>query len=272
MHAARATTAAEVRGTHPAGAIGSDLGADDTRGTPVRLLLGEAEPSPVNQLALRGRAVTRTGSALVLPAGVDVASVLGVRATDDPMSVARPGAALGASFAASVAIEACRALAPLHAGGQRHGRITPENVLLDDTGSAAVVSLYPLEWADPRVPWRFEWMWHLAPEQLPGPEDDPRTDVFALALVMATLVAGRHPASAGATELDVMVALRERRLVLPDLSPQLAAALRVALAAPEDRYPDAVAFGVALAAAATADAVPFGSAIIADVLARLAAP
>nr|HEX4314710.1 hypothetical protein [Kofleriaceae bacterium] len=259
IHDARAATAADP---------------DGDAGDPVLLVTGDAsavgEPPPVNQLVLRDRALSRVGPALVLPGGVDVARVLGVRATGNPLSLAAPGAALGVSFAVSVAIEACRALAPLHTSGHRHGRITPENILLDAAGNAIVVSLYPTDWVDPDVPWRHEWMWHLAPEQLPGPEDDPRTDVFALGLVMATLVSGRHPAArAATTPHELMLALRDRRLELPEASalpPAIAAVLRAALGAADDRFPDALALGRALAGAAAADAVPFGSAIIADTL------
>jgi hypothetical protein len=229
------------------------------------------DPLPVNRLASHGHAMTRAGKAFVLPGGVDLARVLGVRAGDDPMSLRAAGARLGVGFAVAVALETCRALAPLHARGERHGRLTPENIILDDAGRAAVVSLYPIEWTEPRVAWRYEWAWHLSPEQLPGPEHDPRTDVFALGLVMATLVDGRHPASASANELDLMLALRDRRLALPNLPPALAAVLGRALAHRDDRYADATAFGNALVAAANSAGVAAGPAVIADALRRLAA-
>jgi hypothetical protein len=227
-----------------------------------------AEPMPANRLVQRGHAITRTGKALVLPGGIDVARVLGVRADADPLSLRADGNRLGVAFAVSVAIETCRALAPLHGAGERHGRLTPENILLDGDGRATVVSLYPAEWTEPRVPWRYEWMWHLAPEQLPGPENTPRTDVFALALVMATLVDGRHPAAASTTERELVLALRDRRLVLPDLPLPIAAVLRRALGDVDDRHADAIAFGNALVAAAAASGVPVGAAIVADLLRR----
>jgi hypothetical protein len=261
VHAARASTAETERGapvllkTRPPGDTGHHMRE-----------LGD--PLPPNRLAQHGHAITRSGKALVLPGGIDLARVLGVRAHEDPLALRATGAPLGAAFAVSVAIETCRALAALHAAGERHGRLTPENIVLGRDGGASVVSLYPVEWTDPRVPWRYEWMWHLSPEQLPGPENTPRTDVFALALVMATLVDGRHPAADSTSERELMLALRDRHLVLPELPLPIAGVLRRALGDVDDRHPDAIAFGNALGAAATAARVPFGPEIVADALAR----
>lgn len=104
-------------------------------------------PSAINRTAMRGYALRRDDEpnlALVLPGGVHLSNVLGVRSRSDPDHEPRlAGRRLGIAFATAIAHAACRALEALHDAGGRHGALTPENILLDERGGVHILDLYP---------------------------------------------------------------------------------------------------------------------------------
>jgi len=221
------------------------------RGWPARVFDRDIlQPSPVNQLAMLGRAVRRDGLALVLPGGRDVASLLGVRSVGDPETGPRPrGTACGSSFALAIARGTCQGLAQIHAAGAVHGQLTPENIIIGRTGMFHVVDLYPAPvFADTYMPWAHETGWYIAPELVRGEPPSERSDLFSLALIACTLVDGVHPAHAE-SGLARFEAIRDRRLELPLLLPAFDRVLRRLLF---ERAPATAAeLGAALDALAT---------------------
>jgi serine/threonine protein kinase len=90
----------------------------------------------------------------------------------------------------------------------------------------------------------------MAPEQVAGKELDPRTDIFAAALVLYELLTGVHPLRRD-SNLETVEAVRECRIPPPSQVAHIPAVLdsvvMQALAREkEDRYPDAREFQLAL--------------------------
>lgn len=231
-------------------------------------------PSEINRMAMLGYAVRRADAprlALVLRGGVHLSSVLGVRARSDPEHGRRPrGRRLGLAFALAVTRAACSALAAMHAADAIHGSITPENILLSAHGGVHLLDVYPhRSLVDTFMPWAVEQQWHLSTEQTVGNARIAR-DVFALALVMCTLIDGEHPLAGHDSLFDRLVALRNRQLALPAHLPvAIDHVLRVALAQRAHGYPHAGAFGDALAQAADHAGIPYGPSVIAAMLGSL---
>ena len=97
---------------------------------------------------------------------------------------------------------------------------------------------------------------YMAPEQALGREIDGRDDLYSLGIILFEMLTGRLPF----TDADVMQVLRHQVGTLPPafatvapslrIAPSLEAAVRGALTKkPSDRYPDAQAMAIALAAA-----------------------
>lgn len=97
----------------------------------------------------------------------------------------------------------------------------------------------------------------MSPEQARAKwsEVDGRSDLFALACTLISLITGRRPRVAGTPAEDFLVAMTEpmppAKTLVPELTPAVAAVLDKALAFNrEDRWPDAAAMREALRAAA----------------------
>ncbi len=185
----------------------------------------------------------------------------------------RPTSQLPPAVATFVAREVLAALGAIHearaqthapsAGGAAlglvHRDVSPSNVFLSRAGE---VKLGDFGIAKLRISARTPAgnvrgkLGYLAPEQVTGAPLDGRTDLFAIANVLAETMLGR-PLFPGAGHLAVLLAIKEARLDALRAAPHnipapLVAVLERALARdPSDRYPTARAFADALA--------PFGA-------------
>jgi serine/threonine-protein kinase len=154
-----------------------------------------------------------------------------------------------------LAVQIADALVYAHGRGLFHADLRPENVLFDRQGHPKVIDfgmchvavatgIVALETLARRAP-------YLAPEQLRGESLGPRTDVYALAVILYELLVGTPPggdrdplAAAARRATEEPPHLRRER---PDVSPPLERVIREALAPdPADRFPSAEAFRAAL--------------------------
>jgi tRNA A-37 threonylcarbamoyl transferase component Bud32 len=182
--------------------------------------------------------------------GVDLAAVLaraGEQATPpDPLVIAFIGE------------EACQALSYVHeavglATGAAviHRDVSPANVLLSYSGEVKLLD-FGLATSDTEIGSDRRVRGtpaYMAPEQARGEPLDPRTDVFALGLVLWEALAGRR-AYAGSDPAAVLALAR--RAEVPPLeearapAPLRAIVERATRAAPDDRFADARAMQLAL--------------------------
>ena len=144
------------------------------------------------------------------------------------------------------------AIDALHFSGIVHGDIRPDNVMLDRQGR--VVLLDPTIAADPAVEEQrgeiFGDPAYMAPEHAAGEPQVPRSDLYSLAALSFTLLAGRElfqgtPEAIFAATLDQKPpALNELQ---PDVPPAAADLIASALAKrPDERPASAIAFMAAL--------------------------
>ncbi|MGQ0616897.1 MAG: serine/threonine-protein kinase [Acidimicrobiia bacterium] len=168
-----------------------------------------------------------------------------------------------APAAVAVAMVTCDGLHYAHQGGVLHRDIKPENLLFSAEGAIKVT-----DFGIARVVGGAQTLAtqagqilgtpaYMAPEQAGGAEVGPQADVFATGVMLYELLAGALPYSEAGGALAVVyrhvyedaVPLRE---VAPDVAEVLADVTMKALARyPEDRFPTAEAFGVALGEAGT---------------------
>lgn len=89
-------------------------------------------------------------------------------------------------------LELADGLAELHGADAVHGRLTPDQVLIDAKGRAHVLDLDPPDAGDASMaasPWR-------APEQLDDGDADARSDIYALAALLSAWLTGTAPPAA----------------------------------------------------------------------------
>jgi len=159
---------------------------------------------------------------------------------------ARQGALLPIPLAIYIAAEVARGLAALHAlppksqPGLVHANLSPAAILLTADGQVIVSSLI----RSPVLKGNIDW---LTPDQLHDAPCDPRTDLFALGMVLYTLLTGQHiiadDARGGAQhgELLSQFTATPPSTLRRDVPPQLDRIVMRALARPlAQRYPDAV--------------------------------
>jgi TolB-like protein/Flp pilus assembly protein TadD len=166
---------------------------------------------------------------------------------------------LSTEDAVRIAREVAGALASAHAAGIIHRDIKPENILI--TAGHAVVADFGIAHAlDVAGGERLTETGlalgtpqYMSPEQaMGGRQLDARSDVYALGCVLYEMLAGEPPfggptpqAVLARHSIDPVPSLRTVRSTIP---PSLETVVRKALAkVPADRYPDALAFGRALA-------------------------
>jgi WD40 repeat protein/DNA-binding SARP family transcriptional activator len=147
------------------------------------------------------------------------------------------------------------ALAAAHRQGVVHRDVKPGNILLDDEGNAYLADfgiakdLAAPEMTEPgavkgSLP-------YLAPEQIRGGTITPRTDVYALGIVLYEVLVGEHPFR---DVPDLAIYERQLREPLPsarsqrtDLPPAVDDVIATATAKdPDLRFPDAMALGAAV--------------------------
>jgi hypothetical protein len=140
--------------------------------------------------------------------------------------------------AAEIGVAVGHALAAAHAAGIIHRDVKPGNVMVTDSGQVKVLDFgiaHAARWTPltegPVVHGTAEYM---APEQIRGERADPRSDIYALGVVLYELLVG-HPPFHGETPLAV--AYRHLEDTPPpveseraDVSPGLAAVLARSLA------------------------------------------
>ena len=151
----------------------------------------------------------------------------------------------------------CSGLAAAHRIGVLHRDLKPENVLvgedgkphLMDFGIAIESALYRGD-QNETVPGTPQF---LAPELLEGEAPGPRTDVYAMGILLYEMFTGRVPFDDNDTARLVRRVLTEKppkiETLRPDLPPELRDILERAIARdPQSRFPDATALSDAIAA------------------------
>jgi serine/threonine protein kinase len=159
--------------------------------------------------------------------------------------------------AARITVALADGLTYLHQRGIVHCDLNPSNILFDAQGKPKLIDLGIAHVPDTFVhrSWQTEHDFglgtisYMAPEQLMGQRDDPRTDLYALAAICYDLISGRHylrfdmsgtPLAQAENILRVQSATPEP---LPGLAPEVNHVLLRALAKdPEARYPNVMAF------------------------------
>lgn len=158
-----------------------------------RAVLGALRGPHVPRLVASGDVTVRPYLVLEEIAGTSLAAWTG-RAPVEAAEVARLGAAVAA------------ALEDVHAQRVIHLDVKPENVIVRPDGSAALVDFGLARHADlpdlvaEEVIRPMGSPGYVSPEQLLGVRDEPRSDVFALGVVLYELATGRLPFGAPGTD------------------------------------------------------------------------
>lgn len=156
-----------------------------------------------------------------------------------------------------------RTLALAHAEGIAHRDIKPENIFvvgegaartsrLFDFGVAKVAALYSRGFDSTNSAFSAFTLAYAAPEQISGLHGPtgPRTDVYALALVVAELLGGARPTRRVTAAMMAATLDPKQRPIPADLPRPVTKVLQTALAVePRKRHADAGAFWTALEAA-----------------------
>ncbi len=149
------------------------------------------------------------------------------------------------------------ALARLHQEGIVHRDLKPENIMvtsegtikLMDFGIASLASCATITKEETTLGTAF----YMSPEQVAGEKVDPRSDIFAVGIILYELLAGQRPFR-GEHPMAVMYAIvNEPPLPLENVAKDMPEGLKTVLARalekdPEKRFPDAASFGQALVA------------------------
>ena len=124
------------------------------------------------------------------------------------------GGPLAPADAVGVAVEVAGALAALHAAGYRHGDVKPSNIAFTAQGAAKLLDFGLAGLSAARARLVGGTVPYLSPEALGGAPAAAADDVWALAVTLYEMAAGRRP-FAGATADEVAEAVRRRRLQPP---------------------------------------------------------
>ncbi len=148
-----------------------------------------------------------------------------------------------------------RAVRAAHRDGIIHRDLKPHNVILDDQGEPKVTDfgIARRGASDMTATGSILGTAHyLAPEQAQGEVITPRTDLYAVGVMLYEMLTGRTPFE-GDSAVSIALAHvnnepRSPRSIVPEISPALDAVVMRALAKrPSDRFADADAFLAALA-------------------------
>ena len=169
------------------------------------------------------------------------------------------GAAVDVSHALHLAAHIADALAEGHANGIVHGDVRPDTIVVTPKGSVKVLNFAMTVWTKgavarakaataPRSLDLEETLVaaYLSPEQALGATVDPRSDLFALGVVLYQMLTGRQPFAAATADVTIANVLHQTpRLpsaVNPDLPAELDGLVMKLLAKqPDARYQTAAA-------------------------------
>ncbi|WP_305068768.1 serine/threonine-protein kinase [Luteitalea sp. TBR-22] len=145
--------------------------------------------------------------------------------------------------AIDIARQACAGLAAAHAAGIVHRDLKPANLMLDRQGNVRITDFGIAVEAAEDDGLLAGTPAYMAPEQLAGRPATPRSDLFALAVVLYEAIAGVHPFGL-ASRTGPPPPMRAH---VPHVAPALDRALLAALAEdPEARPASALAFAASL--------------------------
>lgn len=169
------------------------------------------------------------------------------------------GAALEVGHALHFAAHIADALAEGHANGIVHGDLRPDTIVVTPKGSVKVLNFGMTMWTQgavarakaaiaPRSLDREETVvtGYLSPEQALGTTADPRSDLFALGVVLYQMLTGRQPFAGATADVTITNALRQTpgrpSAVNPGLPSELDGIVMKLLAKePDARYQTAAA-------------------------------
>jgi serine/threonine protein kinase len=121
-----------------------------------------------------------------------------------------------------IALDVTRALVHAHARGVLHRDLKPANVFLTDGGRAKVLD-FGLAYYFGEGPTRSGTPGYMPPEQRRGGSEDPRTDLYAVGMLLRTMLSGQPPPPegeaapvAGTTRLPRKLASLVERTTSPD--------------------------------------------------------
>jgi eukaryotic-like serine/threonine-protein kinase len=159
---------------------------------------------------------------------------------------------LSATEVASIGAAMCEGLGAAHAAGVVHRDLKPSNILIAENGRVALTDFGIAQGLDEASNLTQEGMVvgtlrYIAPEQLRRKPLGPRTDVFALGLVLHEMLAGDLPER---TDLGFTIDLRREAVFLPAEESRRWEALlsRCLQSDPAQRFADANELGKALGA------------------------
>jgi WD40 repeat protein/serine/threonine protein kinase len=157
--------------------------------------------------------------------------------------------------AVGVLDQVASALATAHRRGVVHRDVKPANILLDEEGNAYLsdfgIALDVGDGSSPVSPVTSDVVAYRSPEQIRGERATPRSDLYALGVVLFEALAGRHPfperSPQALIERHLSEALPSIRNFRPDLPPALDEVVAKATAKdPADRFTDSMALASAL--------------------------
>jgi serine/threonine-protein kinase len=132
-----------------------------------------------------------------------------------------------------IARQLCAGLAAAHDKGVIHRDLKPGNIMLDGRGHVRITDFGIAGMGEQIRDVRSGTPAYMSPEQLGGKEVTPRSDIYALGIVLCELFTGkRPPLEAGNTDIDPVVERVIRRCLDPDPRMRPGSALSVSAALP----------------------------------------
>lgn len=164
-----------------------------------------------------------------------------------------------------IGVQIAQALAAAHEKGFVHRDLKPENIMLRPDGYVKVLDFGLVRRAEfsahstntsSTAGLPVGTLRYMSPEQCRGESATPKSDVFALGLILYELLAGRHPFAAS-EGLDVAYALvNEKAQPLPGVSSGLRLVVEQMMEKDAARRPDAREVAARLAALGSSGAIP----------------